>query len=396
MPREEITKFRYEEFGGIISYENPPMIVYADRELMKSVTGEESPLWKDESKAEGTDYLKLSAPIEVHLQLTALCDLSCSYCYQDAGPKKRDNELDTEGWKRAIDTLADRGVLSVAMGGGESTLRSDIWELAAYARQKGIIPNLTTNGRSSLKIDAEKFGVFGQINISVDYVGEPVHIHRPTEDRFSLSETVRHIQSSGTAVGINTVVHKWNFDRMESVVAFAKEHDMSDVELLRLKPKGRSFDLYLRDRMEPQQRIAFFPEVLRLSEKYDFNLKIDCSFVPFLACHNPSLELMQRFSVLGCDGGNFLMAVSPEGYVSGCSFVKETFHVDEFDEKESSDERLTMFRSWTESAREPCRSCNYLSVCRGGCHAVTEFVVGDFLAPDPECPRVTAMTSGSI
>jgi radical SAM protein with 4Fe4S-binding SPASM domain len=35
-----------------------------------------------------------------------------------------------------------------------------------------------------------------------------------------------------------------------------------------------------------------------------------------------------------------------------------------------------------------CRACRYLSACRGGCPLFSQFLLGDFCAPDPECPRI--------
>jgi radical SAM protein with 4Fe4S-binding SPASM domain len=46
------------------------------------------------------------------------------------------------------------------------------------------------------------------------------------------------------------------------------------------------------------------------------------------------------------------------------------------------------FRDYVAVAEEPCRSCAYLSTCRGGCRAVALFLTGRENAPDPECPRV--------
>ena len=45
------------------------------------------------------------------------------------------------------------------------------------------------------------------------------------------------------------------------------------------------------------------------------------------------------------------------------------------------------FRAWREAA-EPCRSCAYHDLCRGGCRVVSSHVSGDASAPDPECPKV--------
>jgi MoaA/NifB/PqqE/SkfB family radical SAM enzyme len=45
------------------------------------------------------------------------------------------------------------------------------------------------------------------------------------------------------------------------------------------------------------------------------------------------------------------------------------------------------FRTWRQ-AQEPCASCAYHALCRGGCKVVSAHATGDPSAPDPECPRV--------
>jgi radical SAM protein with 4Fe4S-binding SPASM domain len=49
---------------------------------------------------------------------------------------------------------------------------------------------------------------------------------------------------------------------------------------------------------------------------------------------------------------------------------------------------LEELRGWIDRAPDPCRSCDYLEICKGGCRAVSAFVTGDRFAPDPECPFV--------
>jgi radical SAM protein with 4Fe4S-binding SPASM domain len=53
--------------------------------------------------------------------------------------------------------------------------------------------------------------------------------------------------------------------------------------------------------------------------------------------------------------------------------------------KQASFEKI---KTWTKTAPEPCRSCVYLDICKGGCHAVSEYVTGNFDNPDPDCPFV--------
>jgi MoaA/NifB/PqqE/SkfB family radical SAM enzyme len=43
----------------------------------------------------------------------------------------------------------------------------------------------------------------------------------------------------------------------------------------------------------------------------------------------------------------------------------------------------------------PCNSCDYLELCKGGCHCITEVLTWDIFAPDPECPFVYNHTDES-
>ena len=53
----------------------------------------------------------------------------------------------------------------------------------------------------------------------------------------------------------------------------------------------------------------------------------------------------------------------------------------------TSDGAFGAFRTWRDAA-EPCASCHYHDLCRGGCKVVSAHVAGSPAAPDPECPRV--------
>src|SRR5713226_9505082 len=73
---------------------------------------------------------------------------------------------------KILDELAAMGVFHVALGGGEALELDYLFEVAAHARAVGITPNLTTSGLGLTPRDAERCRVFGQINVSVDGVGE--------------------------------------------------------------------------------------------------------------------------------------------------------------------------------------------------------------------------------
>jgi radical SAM protein with 4Fe4S-binding SPASM domain len=135
---------------------------------------------------------------------------------------------------------------------------------------------------------------------------------------------------------------------------------------------------------------SFYPMLTHIPKPDTLTLKIDCSFIPALLYHRPPLDELDRCAVSGCLGGDQLLAVDNAGFVSGCSFVRNSADesVLELRDLWHSSRHLGGFRALPSTAAEPCRSCAYLGICRCGCRAVSLHHTGSFSAPDPECPFV--------
>ncbi|MHC4411678.1 MAG: radical SAM protein [Planctomycetota bacterium] len=175
-------KYRFENFGGIIAGERPPFLAFVDRDYMRELGLAESPLWETDDKSIGL----LSAPTEVHFAITNECSAKCPHCYMGAGQKDA-GQLDTESLKRALDILADMNVFHVALGGGEALERPDLFEIAEYARTKEIVPNLTVSGMGITPDIAQKMKIFGQVNVSIDGIGDRYSIFRG-KDMFAIAD----------------------------------------------------------------------------------------------------------------------------------------------------------------------------------------------------------------
>jgi radical SAM protein with 4Fe4S-binding SPASM domain len=374
-------KYRFESFGGILALEEPPMLVHVDRDFMRGLGHEQNPLW------ERPEADLLSAPLEVHFSVTNACSLRCGHCYMDSGEKDA-GEMSAEAFRKAVDLLAGMGVFHMALGGGEALERPDFFELASYVRDRGIVPNLTTNGLLMTGEIAEKCRIFGQVNVSVNGAES---IREAGGRPKALAERVRAVDlllEAGVKVGLNWVVTRQNLDQLTGVFSFAGNRGLTDVEFLRLKPTGRGKRDYYERRLTPAQNREFYPTIRSLSREYDVPAKIDCSFVPMFCWHSPDKMLMEQFSVYGCEAGNVLLGVRSDGRFAGCSFLTGDESIFELPRLWSGSENLSRLRKWADLAPEPCRSCDYLEICKGGCRAVAGFVAGDFYAADPECPFV--------
>jgi len=382
-------KVRFEHFGGIISLESPAMLAFVSREYLLKLGYAPQPVWD-------VSQNHLSAPTEAHLMSTNRCNMACASCYTGATPSGDPQELSGTEWRQALKTLADMGVFHVALGGGESLLRPDLLELAAYARIQGLVPNLTTNGHELTLDLARRCRIFGQVNVSLDGTEADYAVNRRGGNFTSALNGLKLLKKAGVRCGINMVVSRRSFERMEDIVKLARSLKLHDVEFLRYKPGGRAAALYEDFRLEDAQARAFYPKLLELSKKYHLPLKADCSFVPFIAWHRPERDVMEFYGVLGCEGGNHLVGVRSDGALSACSFVEDkACDAAELATQWNVNKQFEAYRNWCEEAPEPCSGCEYLQICRGGCHAVTAYYHGDIRQPDPECPFVVDYRSGN-
>jgi radical SAM protein with 4Fe4S-binding SPASM domain len=380
---------RAEAFGAILQLERPRALVFVDRDYARSVGVEGGARWARPADDGEIGARPLSAPLEAHLQLTNRCDAGCQGCYTAATPQGAAGEWGPEAWMRAIDALADAGVFHLALGGGESAVLPWLGDVARHARRRGLIPNLTTSGLAGVDALVEIAGLFGQINVSLDGIGPAYAAVRGFDGFARADEALRRLRAAKKEIGINVVVTRASFADLDALFAHARRRRLNEVELLRFKPSGRGERAYAALRCTDAQHRAFLPRITGLARRHRMRVRVDCSYTPMIAHHDPGPELLAQLAVYGCTGGDFLIGARASGVMTACSFAappagKPT--VDRLAEYWERPDAFGAFRGWREG-REPCRSCAYHALCRGGCRVVSAFA-GDETAPDPECPRV--------
>lgn len=386
---------RLESFGAIFQMARPRALVFTDRAWARRQLGltSEPALWARPSADGALGAEVLSAPLEAHLQLTNRCGAGCRGCYTGASPHGAPGEWGLVEWKRALDELARCGVFHVALGGGESATLPYLGELAEHALALGLVPNLTTSGLEGLSALLPICDRFGQINVSLDGLGPVYRAVRGFDGFAAADRAVRALRERKREVGINVVVTRKNYDHLDELFAYARRLRLSEVELLRYKPAGRGATSYEELRCTDEQHRGFLPLLGRAARRHRVRLKVDCSYTPMLAHHQPEPTLLAQLVVYGCTGGDFLIGAKPGGQLTACSFAAPPPplagarpRVDELGAYWGAPEAFAPFRQWRDAA-EPCRSCRYLELCRGGCRVVAAHR-GDAAEPDPECPRV--------
>jgi radical SAM protein with 4Fe4S-binding SPASM domain len=370
---------RYEPWGAWAKLEHAEGIaegalVALDREGARALGLDGGEAWTGDAKAP-------SAPIEVHMAVTARCAHGCDGCYTGARPDGE--EPPARAITERLDALAASRVFTVAFGGGEPTTREDLGYLARAAKERGITPVVTTSGLGLNQAKIERLREFAQVNVSYDGAGDDYARVRGFDGARGAERAIALLASAGVRVGVNIVLTCDTFEALPSTIARARTLGASEAQLLRYKPAGRAASLdYLARRLTPAQSASLGPLVRRLAtEQPDLRIRIDCALVPFLSA-DPELardpERLARWGVFGCEAAGALGALRVDGRSAPCSFAGA-----------ADDAELARWRAYTEAPPEPCASCALRPVCKGGCRVVSDFVLGAH-GPDPECPRVRA------
>lgn len=370
---------RYEPWGAWVKLEGDHAALVAIDEDGARSLGLDTPLWRDPAPPP-------SAPLEVHVAVTSRCAAGCEGCYLDARPDGV--EPPRAELEATFDALARRGVFTVAFGGGEPTLRDDLGALADAARARGLTPVVTTSGLGLGPRKLAQLERFAQVNVSYDGASEAYASVRGF-DAANAAERAIEALAARVKVGVNVVLTRATFDRVEETLRRAHALGAREAQLLRYKPAGRAKQLdYLARRLTPAQGRGLGALLRRVAAALpDLRVRIDCALVPFLSVDPlaSTPEALERWGVFGCEAGRHLSATRVDGTVLPCSFAPPSTvraHARRWE-----DPTLEAYRALPDA--EPCASCPLRAVCRGGCKVVAEHVRGA-LGPDPECPRVHA------
>jgi len=308
--------------------------------------------------------IKLTAPYRMDLALTYRCNNDCPHCYV-ARPADYP-EMDTAAWEEVLERVWGVGIPHVCFTGGEATLREDLVELVAYARQKGLVVGLLTNGRR-LSDDAYTRSLVAagldHVQITLESHDEVVH-DRMVAAPGAWQETVagvRNAVAAGLYAMTNTTLTRENVGDIERTVAFIGSLGPSVLACNSIIYAGRGSEVgtgFGEGELAPilgRVRAAADRHGLRLVW---YTPTQYCSFSP----------LQMGLGVKACTAALYNMCIEPDGAVIPCqSYYEPLGHIlrDPWEAIWNHD----LARALRERRYVPqrCRDCPELSLCGGGC-----------------------------
>ena len=339
--------------------------------------------------------------------ITRRCNLRCIHCYSDSDAREYPGELTWDQSRDVLDDLAQFGVPGLLLSGGEPLIHPRFFDLAGYARAKGLRLTLSTNGTL---IDREaarrlKDTGFAYVGISLDGMGATHDYFRGRPGAFDKTvEAFRHCKAVGQKVGLRLTLSAHNLADLDRILDFIEAEDIDRVCFYHLVYSGRGSNVV--DVTHEQTRAALDRIIDRTArwaatgrprEVLTVDQPADGAYLYLrLRDENPGraeevLDLL-RWNGGGAHGsGTGIGNIDTQGNVHPDQFwqsltlgnVKQR----PFSEiwRAAGNETLTALRNRAGHLEGKCAGCRFLNVCGGGFRVRAVQVHGHLWAPDPAC-----------
>jgi len=227
-----------------------------------------------------------SSPIRpvISWNITRRCNLRCLHCYIDAGSPDK-GELTTGEALNLIDQFSQIGVPLILFTGGEPLMRGDLFELASYARGRGIKVALSTNGTLITREVASKLADsgFSYIGVSLDSINSEFHDEfRGVKGAFAMAIAgIRNALDAGLDVGLRFTLTSRNIDEVPSYIEFALSLGVRRITFYHLSASGRAKSLNRDWWYSPGQYTRFMDNLIKYAREYAGKLEIETTLGPF-------------------------------------------------------------------------------------------------------------------
>ena len=339
--------------------------------------------------------------------ITRRCNLKCIHCYSDSDAREYPGELTWDQCTGVLDDLADFGVPGVLLSGGEPLIHPRFFDLAGYARGKGLRLTLSTNGTLIDRDAAQRLKEtgFAYVGISLDGIGATHDHFRGRPGAFDKTVAAfRHCKAVGQKVGLRLTLSTHNIADLDRIFDLIEAEDIDRVCFYHLVYSGRGSNVV--DVTHEQTRAAVDKIIDRTAlwaasgrprEVLTVDQPADGAYLYLRMLEENPARAGEVLDLLRWNGGG----AHGSGTGIGNIDTQGNVHPDQFWQsltlgnvkqrpfseiwRDTSNETLTALRNRTGRLEGKCAGCRFLDVCGGGFRVRAVQVHGNLWAPDPAC-----------
>ncbi|MEM0156058.1 MAG: radical SAM protein [Thermoplasmataceae archaeon] len=248
--------------------------------------------------------------------MTFGCNSRCKSCTYWKNTPRMKEDLTTEEVFNLLDEAYDAGIRGYYMFGGEPLIRRDIGKITDYAKNKGFITVMNTNG-SLMEKKAEELKNLDFAFVSVDYYNDYDDVIRGRPGTFKeVMNGIRALKKIGrTKISLVTTISTLNWGSMRKMAEFAKSLGIG----ISFNSIEQSLDFGQTDvNSTPNFGIGLSKQ--QLHEFYDTLLKIKREGYPLMETENV-LEDYVEGKPWKCHFPKMFVYVTPNKEIYNCDYT---------------------------------------------------------------------------
>jgi hypothetical protein len=248
-------------------------------------------------------------PEIIDISVSSICHKGCSFCYRDNKPSGKNMSL--ENFKVVLSKLPT--VTQVALGIGDIADCVDLFPIMEHCREKGVVPNLTINGRVTKEEAKELARLAGAVAVS-NYDSSCYNAVDLLTTLGLKQVNIHQLMSEETYESCVKVLEDANTDsRLKSLNA---------VVFLSLKQRGRGVGFHP---LSLEKKFKLYQLIQESSVGYGFDSCGSSAFLQYLKITNqPELEQF----VEPCESTAFSGFINTDCKFFPCSFTEEGKGID--------------------------------------------------------------------
>jgi len=330
--------------------------------------------------------MKLSSPLEVHIELTYRCNHNCIFCYNSSSPSRKEF-MKKDIIDKLLGEIIYNKVFAVSLGGGEPFLYLYLEDLINLLYESRISVLVNTNGRLLKESKLELLSKISLIMLSLHTLDEKIYqkLTGMKIDPVLASLSFLKLEGFSDKTQAVFVVTNSNIDQIaRSIEELYARYDIDKISLLRPIRAGRAVDSWNKIKITRQEILDLLYKIKDMG--FAKNVTLDEAFRPIFTEVPSGYQLMVSDFDRPCPINKLIF--HPNGDAAPCFYSQIVLgNIMHFSLQEiwSRIFDLDLYKNFPTNMPEKCRDCPAFNLCKGGCRISALLEEGDFYGVDPFC-----------
>jgi radical SAM protein with 4Fe4S-binding SPASM domain len=293
------------------------------------------------------------------IEVTTRCNLRCVHCYintpvNDASALK--SELSFRDLRNIIDQIVGEGCLWLLMTGGEPFVRDDFLDAYVYARKKGLLVTVFTNGTLLTPRLADRLAEFSPSLVEITLYGrsqQTFEVVTGVPGSYSrCMKAIELLMERKINLGLKTMVSRLNSHEVWAMQEYAKQLGI-----------GFRFDAMINARLDG----ALTPIIHRIPEEnavaFDLADKERAEIIRKF-CDTLTLRSFLPDRLFQCGAGRDMFHIDSNGRLSPCLMLRQpAWDLNALSFREAWHELVPTIFDRTRQNQTQCISCKLFALC---------------------------------